>query len=99
MCNHQSELDIFALLASLNIPVKWMAKKELFTLPFLAELPPVNPNNPNNAFILNNPLTKSSFCSRIDMSHTTNPMQKEEQKYAQGFYHNDLGEQSKNCFF
>jgi len=34
--------------------------------------------SPNNAFILNNPLTKSSFCSRIDMSHTTNPMQKEE---------------------
>jgi len=38
MCNHQSELDIFVLLASLNIPIKWMAKKELFTLPFLGWL-------------------------------------------------------------
>jgi len=44
MCNHQSELDIFELLASLNIPVKWMAKKELFTLPFLGWLLKIGKN-------------------------------------------------------
>jgi 1-acyl-sn-glycerol-3-phosphate acyltransferase len=35
MCNHQSELDIFALLSSLDLPMKWIAKKELFSVPFL----------------------------------------------------------------
>jgi 1-acyl-sn-glycerol-3-phosphate acyltransferase len=35
MCNHQSALDIFALLSSLALPFKWMAKKELFLVPFL----------------------------------------------------------------
>jgi 1-acyl-sn-glycerol-3-phosphate acyltransferase len=35
MCNHQSTLDIFALLSSLDLHFKWMAKKELFSVPFL----------------------------------------------------------------
>ena len=35
MCNHQSALDIFALLAAFSLPFKWMAKKELFLVPFL----------------------------------------------------------------
>ena len=35
MCNHQSELDIFALLGSLDLSMKWIAKKELFSVPFL----------------------------------------------------------------
>jgi 1-acyl-sn-glycerol-3-phosphate acyltransferase len=35
MCNHQSALDIFALLSSLTLPFKWIAKKELFFVPFL----------------------------------------------------------------
>jgi 1-acyl-sn-glycerol-3-phosphate acyltransferase len=35
MCNHQSTLDIFALLTSLDLPFKWIAKKELFSVPFL----------------------------------------------------------------
>ncbi|MCX7965944.1 MAG: 1-acyl-sn-glycerol-3-phosphate acyltransferase, partial [Syntrophorhabdaceae bacterium] len=35
MCNHQSVLDIFALYASLNVPFIWIAKKELFSVPFL----------------------------------------------------------------
>jgi len=35
MCNHQSTLDIFALLSSLRLPFKWVAKKELFSVPFL----------------------------------------------------------------
>jgi 1-acyl-sn-glycerol-3-phosphate acyltransferase len=35
MCNHQSVLDIFALLSSLRLPFKWIAKKELFSVPFL----------------------------------------------------------------
>ena len=35
MCNHQSTLDIFALLSSLRLPFKWIAKKELFSVPFL----------------------------------------------------------------
>jgi len=35
MCNHQSTLDIFALLASLRLSFKWIAKKELFVVPFL----------------------------------------------------------------
>ncbi len=38
MCNHQSELDIFALLSSLRLSVKWVAKKELFFMPFLGWL-------------------------------------------------------------
>jgi len=35
MCNHQSVLDIFTLLSSLRLPFKWIAKKELFVVPFL----------------------------------------------------------------
>ncbi len=35
MCNHQSVLDIFALLSSLPLSFKWIAKKELFVVPFL----------------------------------------------------------------
>ncbi len=35
MCNHQSALDIFALLSSLRLSFKWIAKKELFFVPFL----------------------------------------------------------------
>jgi 1-acyl-sn-glycerol-3-phosphate acyltransferase len=35
MCNHQSTLDIFALLTSLDLPFKWIAKKELFSIPFI----------------------------------------------------------------
>lgn len=35
MCNHQSVLDIFAIYVSLNVPFKWIAKKELFSIPFL----------------------------------------------------------------
>ncbi len=35
MCNHQSVLDIFALYCSLKVPFKWVAKKELFSVPFL----------------------------------------------------------------
>lgn len=35
MCNHQSTLDIFALLSTLRLPFKWVAKKELFSVPFL----------------------------------------------------------------
>jgi len=35
MCNHQSALDIFALLSSLHLSFKWIAKKELFVVPFL----------------------------------------------------------------
>jgi 1-acyl-sn-glycerol-3-phosphate acyltransferase len=35
MCNHQSALDIFALLSSLRLSFKWVAKKELFVVPFL----------------------------------------------------------------
>ncbi len=35
MSNHQSALDIFALLSSLPLSFKWIAKKELFLVPFL----------------------------------------------------------------
>ncbi|NLW35871.1 MAG: 1-acyl-sn-glycerol-3-phosphate acyltransferase [Syntrophorhabdus aromaticivorans] len=35
MCNHQSALDIFVLLVSLPVPFKWIAKRELFFIPFL----------------------------------------------------------------
>lgn len=34
MCNHSSALDIFALLATLPIDFKWIAKRELFLIPF-----------------------------------------------------------------
>ncbi len=33
--NHQSYFDIFAILSALPIQFKWMAKKELFYIPFL----------------------------------------------------------------
>lgn len=35
MCNHQSALDIFALLASLPISFRFVAKRELFYIPFM----------------------------------------------------------------
>jgi 1-acyl-sn-glycerol-3-phosphate acyltransferase len=35
MCNHQSALDIFALLSALPLSFKWIAKRELFRIPFL----------------------------------------------------------------
>lgn len=35
MCNHQSALDIFSLLAGLPLQFKWIAKRELFYIPFL----------------------------------------------------------------
>jgi 1-acyl-sn-glycerol-3-phosphate acyltransferase len=35
MCNHQSVLDIFALLSTLPLSFKWIAKRELFLVPFL----------------------------------------------------------------
>lgn len=35
MSNHQSVLDIFAILYSFKLPFKWIAKKELFSVPFL----------------------------------------------------------------
>ncbi|OPX96874.1 MAG: 1-acyl-sn-glycerol-3-phosphate acyltransferase [Syntrophorhabdus sp. PtaB.Bin006] len=35
MCNHQSALDIFVLLVSLPVSFKWIAKRELFFIPFL----------------------------------------------------------------
>lgn len=35
MSNHQSALDIFALLSSLPLSFKWVAKRELFRIPFL----------------------------------------------------------------
>lgn len=35
MSNHQSSYDIFALLGHLPFQFKWMAKKELFSIPFL----------------------------------------------------------------
>jgi len=34
MCNHQSALDIFSLLSCLPLPFKWIAKRELFFIPF-----------------------------------------------------------------
>lgn len=34
MSNHQGSYDIFALLGSLPIQFKWLAKKELFSIPF-----------------------------------------------------------------
>jgi 1-acyl-sn-glycerol-3-phosphate acyltransferase len=35
MSNHQSALDIYALLVALPVPFKWVAKRELFRLPFV----------------------------------------------------------------
>jgi len=35
MSNHQGYYDIFALLGNLPIQFKWLAKKELFSIPFL----------------------------------------------------------------
>ncbi|MCX5817555.1 MAG: lysophospholipid acyltransferase family protein [Proteobacteria bacterium] len=35
MCNHQSALDIYALLSSLPLPFKWIAKRQLFFIPFI----------------------------------------------------------------
>jgi 1-acyl-sn-glycerol-3-phosphate acyltransferase len=34
MCNHQSALDIYSLLVALPIQFKWVAKRELFLIPF-----------------------------------------------------------------
>ena len=34
MCNHQSALDIYALMAELPISFKWIAKRQLFSIPF-----------------------------------------------------------------
>lgn len=33
MCNHQSALDIYALLAGLPVSFKWIAKRQLFAIP------------------------------------------------------------------
>jgi len=35
MSNHQGYYDIFAFLSHLSYPFKWLAKKELFSIPFL----------------------------------------------------------------
>lgn len=35
MCNHQSALDIYALLSSLPLSFRWIAKHSLFRIPFL----------------------------------------------------------------
>ncbi len=35
MCNHQSALDIYALLARLPLSFRWIAKRSLFRIPFL----------------------------------------------------------------
>jgi 1-acyl-sn-glycerol-3-phosphate acyltransferase len=35
MCNHQSALDIFSLLVALPLQFKWVAKRELFFIPFV----------------------------------------------------------------
>lgn len=35
MCNHQSALDIYALLFSLPLSFKWIAKRQLFMIPFI----------------------------------------------------------------
>ena len=35
MCNHQSALDIYSLLAGLPVSFKWLAKRELFSIPFV----------------------------------------------------------------
>ena len=35
MCNHQSALDIYSLLSSLPLSFKWIAKRQLFRIPFI----------------------------------------------------------------
>lgn len=35
MCNHQSALDIYTLLASLPVSFRWIAKRQLFKIPFI----------------------------------------------------------------
>ncbi|MCX8023148.1 MAG: 1-acyl-sn-glycerol-3-phosphate acyltransferase [Syntrophorhabdaceae bacterium] len=35
MCNHQSALDIYALLTAIPVHFKWIAKRQLFSIPFL----------------------------------------------------------------
>jgi len=35
MCNHQSALDIYALLAQLPVSFKWIAKRQLFAIPVI----------------------------------------------------------------
>lgn len=35
MCNHQSALDIYTLLSGLPFSFKWIAKRQLFSIPFL----------------------------------------------------------------
>jgi 1-acyl-sn-glycerol-3-phosphate acyltransferase len=35
MCNHQSALDIFSLQSSLPLSFKWIAKRQLFFIPFV----------------------------------------------------------------
>lgn len=35
MCNHQSALDIYSLLAKMPLSFRWVAKRELFSIPFL----------------------------------------------------------------
>jgi 1-acyl-sn-glycerol-3-phosphate acyltransferase len=35
MCNHQSALDIYTLIAGLPLCFKWLAKRELFRIPFI----------------------------------------------------------------
>jgi 1-acyl-sn-glycerol-3-phosphate acyltransferase len=35
MCNHQSALDIYTLLAFLLLSFKWVAKRQLFKIPFI----------------------------------------------------------------
>lgn len=55
MCNHQGVLDIFALQASLRASFKWIAKKELFSVPVLGWILrmgkniPLDRENPRNA--------------------------------------------------
>ncbi|HOP85535.1 MAG TPA: lysophospholipid acyltransferase family protein [Syntrophorhabdaceae bacterium] len=34
MCNHQSALDIYSLLAKMPISFRWVAKRQLFSIPF-----------------------------------------------------------------
>lgn len=54
ICNHQSMLDILAALAGLPLHFKFMAKKELFSIPFLgwhmtfAGYIPINRNSPQS---------------------------------------------------
>ncbi len=35
MCNHQSALDIYTLLACLPVSFRWIAKRQLFKIPFI----------------------------------------------------------------